>query len=193
MTESEAQKLITTLVTAFPNEWRFLDEDQQKATRKIYRHMMRDLDARTCAAACARLIATCRKMPTIAEIREGTAQQANGRRLLGGEAWGKVTTAIAREGRARKPGVNFVWIDPVTAHVVDAMGWEYLCSMTEDRVMADRARFIELYEQLAKRALEDASVAEIAPPIPRRGLQAGAAHIRDIVNGLLPAPTTKES
>jgi hypothetical protein len=188
VTEPEAQKLIIALVTAFPNEWRFLDADQQESTRKLYRHMMRDLDVTACAAACARLVATRKKMPTIAEIRDATAAQMNGRRVLGGEAWGSVTKAIAREGRRKKPGEDFRFRNPVTARVVDAMGWEYLCNMTDDRSTADRARFIELYEQLAVQAAEDLSVAEIAPPIPRNTLAAGPTHIRDIVDRLLPAP-----
>lgn len=192
MTELEAAKLITALTAAFPDGWRFLDAEQQKATRAMYRHMLRDLDAHACAAACARLVATCKKMPSIAEIREATLAQVNGRRLIGGEAWGSVRKAIAREGlihrsgRHKIPGEDFVFHDPVVLRVVLAMGWSYLCNMTDERSVADRARFIELYEQLARQRAEDDNVAEIAAPIPHRVLPPGSNHIRDIVAGLLP-------
>ncbi len=171
VTDTEAQTLLTWLVTAYP-EWRFLDKDQQKATSKVYRHMLRDLDADACGQACARIIATSKKLPTIAEIREATMLVMHGRRVLGGEAWGAVQKAIAREGIGKTPGQDFVWRDPVTARVVDAMGWKYLCGVTDDRAVADRARFIELYEQLARQVTEDTAVGELAPPLPRRQLGA---------------------
>ena len=43
--------------------------------------------------------------------------------------------------------------NPVLWKTLQAMGWRYLCSSTNG--VADRARFIELYNEYAKRRLRD--------------------------------------
>lgn len=185
MTEIEAGKLVTALVTAFPDGLRFLDEEQQRATMKMYRYMLRDLEAAHAGHAIARVIATCKKWPSIAEIREAYDVQTNGRNALGLEAWGRVQKAMAREGRNRKPGIDFQFKDPIALRVVDAMGWRYLCDSPDH--VPDRARFIELYDQLAKRdAIDQAVGIEIAPPIPRRELHGGPRSFAAIVGDVLP-------
>lgn len=181
MTEPEAQKLITWLATAFPDAWRFLDADQLDATQKLYRYMMRDLDAVACGAAVGRLVATRKKMPLVAEIREATEIQVGGRRALGLEVFSAARKLIGSKGRNRKPGVDFQWPDPVMGEVVEAMGYHYLCDSPDSNLVADRARFIELYDQLASRAAEDRAVAEIAPPIPRKELHDGPRSLAVIV------------
>src|ERR1044072_4862148 len=188
MTEPDAQRLLAVLATAFP------DDQQLVATQKLYRRMMRDLDANACTQAIARLIATSKKLPKIAEIRSATMAQLQGRREFGLEAWGRVQKAVAREGIRKRPGDNterrpgdfhFAGDDgPIILRCVDAMGWEYLCC-SENQV-ADRARFIELYEQLATGAIEDRNVGEIAAPIPRRQLHVEARHIAAIVGEVVP-------
>lgn len=188
MTEVEASVLVTMLVTAFPNEWRWLEPEQQKASRALYRRMMLDLDATICGAAVQRLIATVSKMPSIAKIREGCAMQLDGRASRGGEAWGVVLKLIGRWGVHREPGIDFEILDPTAARCVQAFGWRELCS-SENQV-ADRARFIELYEQLALQAHEDRAVAQLAPPIPARQRIGEAAPLGDIVAGMLKTEST---
>lgn len=183
MTEIESQKLVTMLTTAYPDFWRFLPADQQNLTARLYRHMMRDLDVEACNAAVGRLIATSKKMPTIAEVREAAYAQLEGRRIPGGEAWGRVQKAIAREGVRRSPGVDFVFVDPVCARAVDAMGWGRLC-LSDDHT-SDRARFIELYEQLARHEFEDGQVAQILPAPPRRYAVTGPRPIAALVSEVI--------
>lgn len=149
MTESEAQKLVTVLVTAFPNTMVRLSPDQQQQTMAVYRRMLSDLDYPCANAAIERLLATARFMPTVAEIRGVALSLTAGEQIAGGEAWGKVVKAIADQGAYRVPGTDFVFRDPVTVQAVGALGWVNLC-LSENQP-ADRARFIELYDKLAVR------------------------------------------
>jgi hypothetical protein len=154
VTEVEAQKAITMLVTAYPTSFGKMDGDQQAATRKIYREMILDIDADTAACAIRGLIATQKFMPSIAEVREACMIVKYGRQRPGGDAWGDVLAAMSRYGRRRTPGRDFAFDDPLVARAVSALGWTELC--TSDLRAADRARFIELYEQLAGYARADA-------------------------------------
>ncbi len=144
MNGTAAAQLVGILMAAYPSN---------KATAQtsvVYESMLRDLDYKAAGAAVERLIATAKWMPTVAEIREATLAIMTGEQKPGGEAWGAVLKAMKAEGAYRAPGVDFVFSDPVTAECVDALDWRALCG-SENQV-ADRARFIELYDRLAVHA-----------------------------------------
>lgn len=147
MTEIEAQKLVSVLVASFPSQMTRFDAEQIKTTMASYRRFMLDLDYAAANAAVERLIATSRFLPTVAEIREATLALVVGEKRDGGEGWGDVLGAVSRWGRYRTPGIDFQFADPVTHECVRLMGWVNICD-SENQV-ADRARFIELYAQLA--------------------------------------------
>lgn len=154
MTEVEAQKLVTVIATVFSSQLSRMSDTQQADTQRIYRQFMADLDYAACNAAVANLIATAKFLPTIAEIRAATFDLAHGQRRAGGDAWGDVRHAIGQYGSYRMPGRDFQFDDPVTARAVSALGWRDLC-LSESQV-ADRARFIELYDKLAGDARQSA-------------------------------------
>lgn len=141
MTDSECQKIVAVLMAAFPNA------KSTSATTTVYERMLRDQEYVVTNAAVERLLATSRFMPTIAEIREACFDLNLGERQAGGEAWGSVLRAVQGAGSYRTPGVDFVFNDPVVLRCVEALGWQNLCS-SENQV-ADRARFIELYDKLS--------------------------------------------
>jgi hypothetical protein len=109
--------------------------------------MLADLDYAVANAAAERLIATSKWIPTIAEIREACLAITAGPKVPGGEAWGAVMRAIGRFGAYRTPGVEFNLEDPIAQRCVLSLGWRELC--LSENAIADRARFIELYDQLA--------------------------------------------
>ena len=149
MTPIEAKKLVATLLAAFPRDASFLSEEQALASASAYRASLQDLDSQAAAAAVTRLCATCDRLPSIAAIRRAALEQAEGAARAGGEAWGDVLAAIRRYGGYRAPGKDFQFQDPLTARAVDALGWRELCE--SENGVADRARFIELYEGLVDR------------------------------------------
>lgn len=164
MTEIQAKKLVAVLVAAFPNSK--LTDD----TVGIYVRMLADLDYPAANAAVEKLLATSKWPPTVAEIREAAVSLHVGEVKSGGEAWGAVLRAIGRYGRNRTPGVDFELGDPVALETVRAMSWRELCD-SENQV-ADRARFIELYDTLAGQSRRK-QLSEGLPAMQRfRALQA---------------------
>lgn len=147
MTRSEAAKLVAVLLAAFPSA------KSTAGTSEVYERMLADLDYPTANAAVERLIATCKFMPSIAEIRGACMDLSHGDQRAGGEAWGECLKAISRFGIYRAPGKDFSFQDPLVARCVAALGWEALCN--SENQAADRARFIELYDKLAVGARRD--------------------------------------
>jgi len=192
MTESQAAKLIAMLITAWPDGMRWLSDEQQANTRRLYREFLRDLPYDAGDAAVRRLIAiwkpsSARGWPTIAELRATIRAQQFGRPLVGAEAWGEIQRLIKKFGAHRVPGVDFGISDPVVNGIVEIMGWRELC--LSENPTADRARVIELCEQLSAREVADRAVGQLAPPIPVRRLAApGGAILADIVQKILPKP-----
>lgn len=172
MTQAETAKLVAVLLAAFP---------QSRATQQTsqaYERMLGDLDYPAANAAVERLLATARFMPTIAEIRETTLALTVGEQKPGGEAWGVVQRAIGCEGVYRVPGKDFTFRDPVIARCVAALGWEELCN--SENLVADRARFVELYDKLAVQALRK-QLSEALPAMQRyRAIEASRSEQRAI-------------
>ncbi len=154
MTDSEVAKIVAVLMVSYPNA-RWIPsrpgrngEPDMPGTSTAYEHMLRDLDYETTNAAVERLLAiTPRFPPSVAEIREAVLALTVGETRPGGAAWGDVVKAIRRFGYMRSPGKDFTFPDLLVAEAVSAMNWAELCS-SENQV-ADRARFIELYDRLA--------------------------------------------
>ena len=148
MKPSESAKVVAVLLAAFPSAR--VTGDTSSELSAAYERMLIDLDYAATNAAVGRLLATSKFLPSIAEIREATLALMAGEQKPGGEAWGAVLRALKREGVYRAPGVDFVFSDPVTAECVAALGWAELCN-SENQV-ADRARFIELYDKRASQS-----------------------------------------
>lgn len=144
MKGSQVAELVAMLIASFP----YSKADAK--TSAIYERMLLDLNHAAALDAIEKLIATSRFLPTIAEIRETALAATVGEVKRGGEAWGEVQRLLARYGARRydlgwKPPIA----DPVAAQVVAALGWVALCD-SENQV-SDRARFIDLYDQIAAR------------------------------------------
>ncbi len=160
MTKADAAELVATLTAAFPNN------RVDNRTMWVYQNMLADLDREAAHKAVARLICTRKFMPTVAEIRAAAVECERGARRLGGEAWGDVGMAVRKFGRNREPEFD----DPTVAECVRQLGWLSLCNSTNE--VADRARFIELYDGLAVQQRADlVAGAANALPAPRSGRQ----------------------
>jgi hypothetical protein len=164
MTEAQVHKLVAVLAASFPAA------RGDAGTIAAYQRMLADLDYPAANAAVERLIATSKRLPTVAEVRDAVLALTAGEARNGGEAWGDVLKAIRRYGYMRTPGVDFHFDDPVVANTVRALSWQELCS--SENAVADRARFIETYDQLAVRHRR-AQLSDGLPAMQRfRALQA---------------------
>ena len=205
MTEPDAAELLVVMITAWPDGWRFHDERQQAAMRKLYMRCMLDLDRAAGHAAVMRLIATwkptsAQRWPSIAELRSAIATVQHGRTPAPGEAWGAL-----HKLRGWHEVEELERLDPALRACIEHLGWlkwETFLRASGDvkrwRVMtgdeseaSDRARFLELYEQLAGRDASDRVVGQLAPPVPVRQLTGRTtddtpAPLADILAGMLP-------
>ena len=158
MTDVEAGKLLTMLVTAFPDGLRFLPEDQQRATLQLYRAFLLDLEYEPARHAFTRLIATSKRWPPVAELRSAVLVQQHGAPITAGQAWGAI-----RMLTARRHADELRLIDPVLRVCLESLGWlrwsdVWASGRTDqkwhvalgDNETADRARFLELYETLQR-------------------------------------------
>lgn len=139
MKRDEAAQVVATLVGAFANA-KFTEINAE-----IYETMLADLDFEQAKQAVLRLSRRIKFLPTIAEVREEATALQLGAPRTGGEAWGDVVLEIRRIGYVGKPEFS----DPIVVDIVRRWGWRQLCCEGSD--VADRARFIELYDQLTAR------------------------------------------
>ena len=143
MTPDQSKQLVGVLMAAYANS------RPTEATADIYARMIRDLDHAPAKAAVARLMTTSKFLPSIAEIRAATVDEIQGPRRTGSEAWADVISEGRRVGAYGRPE----FADDGTAECVRQMGWSNLMRSSNDA--ADRARFIELYDNLSTRQRSD--------------------------------------
>jgi hypothetical protein len=169
VTRSETIKLVTVMVSATAQGAK-LDEDAIASMVEAYGSLLADLPYERCNAAMHVLLRSQPFMPAVAEIRAAVVELEHGPIRPGGDAWGSVVKAMKCEGSYKTPGVDFSFADPLIARCVAALGWKELCS--SEFPVSDRARFIELYDSLARQARREEQVPELAAARVRRDLLA---------------------
>lgn len=147
MNRQEAAQLVAVCLASCPQQSARIDQTRQLAMVDAFANLLDDLPYEQANAAVRVLLQTSPFIPAIADIRAKVLELKHGPVAAGGEAWGSVLKAMKREGSHRTPGVEFFFVDSVVAKCVAAMGWIDLC--LSENTVADRARFIELYDALA--------------------------------------------
>jgi hypothetical protein len=121
------------------------------ATITVYRDMLQDIEPELLHAAVKKIGGSSKWFPTVAEIRTAAKEIQN--RALGiptaAEAWGEVKRQIAAIGYYGSPEFQ----DAATAATVQAIGWRYLCTSTDE--MVDRAHFTKYFGQIQGRREEE--------------------------------------
>lgn len=175
----EVSEAVAKIGATFPN-WK-----PDKFTVQVYFEDLRDLpaDLLKVAADKCRTESGRKFAPSTGEIR-GAAGEI--RAQLAGvptsyDAWKEVQVQIADNGGDFG---NPVWSHPLVEKTVQTIGWRVL-RMSEDRT-ADRARFIEAYEQFRGRAMTDEmELPEVRAYIESKGgKQLPAADIKQLTERL---------
>lgn len=179
MTEVECRRLILAMTTTLPREWSFLTKEQQAATEAAYVRMLSDLPYDAARAAVERLLATSETMPKVATIRAATLDALHGHVIAGGSAWGSVRALRTYRDRDDLEGV-----DPIALHICELYGWIETRTLwrngadvaqwhvvTGDNETADRARFIELYDRLAREQRSGLNTSQLPAAREFRALQ----------------------
>lgn len=178
MKKSEAAELVMMLIAAFPAA------KTNGTTSAVYEQMLADLDAGCARKAVTRLIGTSKWLPTVSEIRGATADLQLGPRGTGEQAYQTALQAVRSVGRSYGGESAPAFKDPLINRAVGIFGsWNDFCSSPTDDP-GGRARFIELYDQLAQAERED-FVSGI--PLPKPAAQTPLL-VRDRPRPALTAP-----
>lgn len=143
----DIQQIINVLMTAFPN---FKPSVQ---TPEIYYRLLQDISSDELKAAVLHCVSEPGRAfaPSIGEIRGavGDLRKHVANVPTSYEAWQEVLRQISDVGSYGSPQFS----NPLIDSTVRALGWRNLC-LSENQT-ADRARFVQCYEQLLSRAERD--------------------------------------
>lgn len=151
MNKQEFARLAMVIKTAYPKD----NLIPSKEAMSIWYQMLSDIPYNIAEIALQKWISTSKWAPTIADIREYSAEISSGTEQTWGEAWHEVTTAISKYGymnedRAMKS------MSPLTRKTVQTIGYQILC--TSENIAVERANFRKCYETFAQREKEDAQL-----------------------------------
>lgn len=114
----------------------------------IWFSLLQDLDYMVAQAAIQKYMLTNKFAPTIADIRELATSVQVGEKPLWSDGWEEVLRAIRKYGSYRESEA-LESMTETTRAAVQRLGFRNIC-MSEN-IMADRANFRMIYEQIADR------------------------------------------
>lgn len=189
MSRAEATRAVAVLLAAYPHA-RIMAQ-----TSSVYEESLMDLDYEHVDRAVRALILTEKDfIPTIAKIRARAVEYRDGQKPEAGNVWEQVRKAVGRYGREREPEA-LASMDPIAARAMASLGWRDFCQSDMADLPSWRARFIELYNQLAQRHEHERKLAGVLPgPAERRALAerhalpaAASSLVSDLSRALAPA------
>lgn len=120
-------------------------------TIAFYTAQLVDIPVDDLRVVCEQLAREEEWFPPIAKIRKRWLSMVLPAPDVAANQWGMVIKAIYSVGYVGQPAFD----DPITAQVVKALNWRELC--LSENAPADRARFIEAYNDYAKRLISKAN------------------------------------
>lgn len=144
MDKKEFATFVAALRTYYPRET--ILPNQQAA--ELWYMELRDLPYNVAMMALREHVHTSKWSPSISELRERAATIRDGETPDWGEAWATVQQAIRRKGMYREQEA-LESMDEITRATVERLGFQNLC--LSENAVADRARFKDIYEQVAQR------------------------------------------
>jgi hypothetical protein len=141
---NEWKVLVKGLKSIYPESWFLPDGDSVK----IWYQLLQDLEYKVVSAAIQKYALTNKKYPTVADIRECATSVSIGDKPLWSDGWEEVIMAIRRYGMYQE-GLALEHMSEITRQAVQRLGFRNLC--LSENVMADRANFRTIFEQIAER------------------------------------------
>lgn len=133
------QAILKQLFAAYPNT------QVTAETVAVYLRLLGDIAPADLQVIVDQAVATCKFLPTVAELRDSLhALEAMGE-LSWGEAWEDVQKEMRRIGSYGVPAFK----TELTAAVVRSMGWKVLCA--SENPQTDRAQFRDIYNAMQSR------------------------------------------
>lgn len=159
MTPLEAGQIVTSVLGGWPGDAGFMDAAAVRGMMTIWARALADLEYAAVDEAVLRLVGSLPKMPSVSQVRAEVLKMRIGRRQTGLEAWGEVLAGAKRWGRDRPPGKGWELEDKLAAHVAKRIGWSEICQAQPGEQAANRARFIECYEDVGDAVMVEAQIA----------------------------------
>jgi len=144
MTKEQFKNILAGLISNYPG----LKIDNA-AQFNFWYESLKDIDYELCQIGVMKMVQTLKFTPTIASIREACTLD-NTPTVT--EAWDEVMSCVKGYGSYREVDA-LESMEPITRRVVESMGYRNIC-MSEN-IMAERAHFIKLYDQMAIRERQD--------------------------------------
>lgn len=146
--KQDITEILMILQTAYPQT------EMGDYTPQLYLELLQDIPGDILKQAVLHHVSRSPWYPKVSEIRRSAVElQINAPAIPNAyEAWQMVCTAIVKYGRYGRPQFDH----PMVEKTVDVMGWVNLCMSTNQ--VADRARFVDAYESLKEREIENATI-----------------------------------
>lgn len=151
MTEKEFATYVAALRTYYPRE----NILPNKQAAELWYMELQDIPYNVAMMALREHVHTEKWSPSISEIRFRASEIVNGRQEDWGDGWQKTIAAIRRYGMYREEEA-LESMDELTRATVTRLGYQNLC--LSDNQAADRARFKDIYEQLAERKKRESNL-----------------------------------
>lgn len=136
---SNIQGILKQLFSAYPNT------QVTPETVAVYLRLLGDIEPGDLQVIVDQAVATCKFLPTVAELRDMRHAMTQMGELSWGEAWENVQSEMRRIGNWGTPQFR----TELTAAVVRSMGWKELC--VSENPQTDRAQFRDIYSGMQTR------------------------------------------
>jgi len=151
MDKKEFAIFASALQTYYPKE-NLLPNNE---AMELWYRQLQDIPYKVAEIALNKWVATNKWSPTIADIRECSAEITQGELPDWGQGWEQVLRAIRQFGMYRA-GEAMASFDELTRQTVERLGFRDIC--LSENIAQERANFRMIYEQLAERKKKQAQI-----------------------------------
>ena len=152
MDKREFASFAMAIRTYYPKEQILPNE----AAMELWYREVQDIPADVATVALRKWVSTNKWSPTIADIRELSANIQYGDAMTWGESWERAVAAIRKYGSYNQKAA-MESLDPLTRKVVQNLGYRELC--ISENPMQDRANFRMVFETYQKREEQNRQIA----------------------------------
>jgi len=147
---------VSKVIGMFEINYKNFKVSNDEAALELWLRALKDLSYEECEEATLRIIMESDFAPTIATVRRAV-RDMNPQIPTAGDAWGEVEQALIKfDMRQDKKAIDS--LSPIAGQVVKNMGW--WCLKNSNNQMADRAHFLKMYEEIAKKERQE----QLMPP-----------------------------
>lgn len=155
MTKQEFATLVVAMQTMYGED--FIGTEQEL---DVWYALLHDLDYQILSKALQQYMLTNKFKPTVAELREIYAELVSPTISDWSEGWEKVSRTIGHYGMYQEEAAMESF-DEVTREVVKRLGFQNIC--LSENIVADRARFAEIYQAIQRRKRIEVNVESALP------------------------------